>query len=112
MKVTGAVFPFLPLCRRLLPSSLAGLSLALLKATALELAILAGHVLLYPSGITQERRTTPQLPAQDTAQLPTETTPPSSCCTASSTTAPSSSCCAAASPSTAGTRSSRSTTPR
>ncbi|MEU9051585.1 alpha/beta fold hydrolase [Streptomyces sp. NPDC048384] len=76
MKVTGAVIPFLPLCRRLLPSSLAGLSLALLKATALELAILAGHVLLYPSGIAQERRTTPQLPAQDTAQLPTETNPP------------------------------------
>ncbi|MFF6976846.1 lipase family alpha/beta hydrolase [Streptomyces sp. NPDC008343] len=76
MKVTGAVIPFLPLCRRLLPSSLAGLSLALLKATALELAILAGHVLLYPSGIAQERRTTPPLPAQDTAQLPTETNPP------------------------------------
>ncbi|MGI5377613.1 esterase/lipase family protein [Streptomyces sp. CA-251387] len=82
MKVTGAVLPFLPLCRRLLPSRLAGLSLALLKATALEIAILAGHLLLYPSGITQERRSTPTLPAQGspdvrgTTQLPTETNPP------------------------------------
>ncbi|GAA4068074.1 esterase/lipase family protein [Streptomyces shaanxiensis] len=82
MKVTGAALPFLPLCRRLLPSRLAGLSLALLKATALEIAILAGHLLLYPSGITQERRTTPALPApgspdsRGTAQLPTETNPP------------------------------------
>ncbi|MFE7269096.1 esterase/lipase family protein [Streptomyces sp. NPDC057623] len=76
MKVTGAALPFLPLCRRLLPSRLAGLSLALLKATALEIAILAGHVLLYPSGITQERRTAPALPARDTAPLPTGTQPP------------------------------------
>ncbi|MET9969772.1 alpha/beta fold hydrolase [Streptomyces sp. NPDC006356] len=76
MKVTGAALPFLPLCRRLLPSRLAGLSLALLKATALEIAILAGHVLLYPSGITQERRTPPALPARDTAPLPTRTQPP------------------------------------
>ncbi|MFG2553577.1 lipase family alpha/beta hydrolase [Streptomyces sp. NPDC048581] len=82
MKVTGAALPLLPLCRRLLPSRLAGLSLALLKATALELAILAGHLLLYPSGITQERRTTPALPAPDspdsrgTTHLPTETNPP------------------------------------
>jgi pimeloyl-ACP methyl ester carboxylesterase len=76
MKVTGAALPLLPLCRRLLPSGIAGLSLALLKATALEFAILAGHLLLYPSGITQERRATPALPAQDTAQLPTETKPP------------------------------------
>ncbi|MEY9993660.1 pimeloyl-ACP methyl ester carboxylesterase [Streptomyces sp. V4I8] len=76
MKVTGAALPFLPLCRRLLPSRLAGLSLALLKATALEIAILAGHVLLYPSGIVQERRATPMLPARDTAALPTETQPP------------------------------------
>ncbi|MFE5819884.1 esterase/lipase family protein [Streptomyces sp. NPDC056479] len=76
MKVTGAVFPFLPLYRHLLPSRLAGLSLALLKATALEIAILAGHLLLYPSGITQERRTTPSLPTPDTAQLPTGAKPP------------------------------------
>ena len=82
MKVTGAALPFLPFCRRLLPGRLADLSLALLKATALEIAILAGHLLLYPSGITQERRTDPALPAQNspdsqgTAQLPTETNPP------------------------------------
>lgn len=76
MKVTGAALPLLPLCRRLLPSRLAGLSLALLKATALEMAILAGHVLLYPSGITQERRATPSPPAPDTARLPTEAQPP------------------------------------
>ncbi|SDN02217.1 alpha/beta hydrolase fold [Streptomyces sp. cf386] len=85
MKVTGAALPFLPLCRRLLPSRLAGLSLALLKATALEIAILAGHLLLYPSGIAQERRTTPALPPPDspdsadsrgTTHLPTETNPP------------------------------------
>ncbi|TLS44474.1 alpha/beta fold hydrolase [Streptomyces montanus] len=56
MKVTRAVLPFLPLCQRLLPSRLAGLSLNLLKATALEIAILAGHLLLYPSGIIQEQR--------------------------------------------------------
>ncbi|MFJ8634444.1 lipase family alpha/beta hydrolase [Streptomyces sp. NPDC093568] len=76
MKVTGTALPFLPLYRRLLPSRLAGLSLALLKATALEIAILAGHLLLYPSGITQERRGTPTLPGPATAQLPTEAKPP------------------------------------
>ncbi|WP_155058570.1 esterase/lipase family protein [Streptomyces blattellae] len=77
MKVTRAAVPFLPLCQRLLPSRLAGLSMALLKATALDLAILAGHLLLYPSGITQERRGPgPALPSPDTAQLPTEARPP------------------------------------
>ncbi|MFI6852138.1 esterase/lipase family protein [Streptomyces sp. NPDC050416] len=77
MKVTRAALPFLPFCQRLLPSRLAGLSLALLKATALEIAILAGHLLLYPSGITQERRTpTPALPTAGAAQLPTEAKPP------------------------------------
>ncbi|WP_371669611.1 alpha/beta fold hydrolase [Streptomyces sp. NBC_00289] len=78
MKVTGAVQPFLPLCQRLLPSRLAGLSVALLKATALEIAILAGHLLLYPSGIAQERRAPiSPLPAPEgTAQLPTEAKPP------------------------------------
>ncbi|WP_210591442.1 triacylglycerol lipase [Streptomyces sp. GESEQ-35] len=77
MKVTRAVLPFLPLCQSLLPSRLAGMSMTLLKATALDLAILAGHLLLYPSGITQERRdTAPALPAPDTAQLPTEAKPP------------------------------------
>ncbi|WP_314224667.1 esterase/lipase family protein [Streptomyces zaehneri] len=108
MKVTRALQPILPLCQRLLPdmrtlpgilnlsslpslpnlpglpglpglpSRLAGLSLTLLKATALDLAILAGHLLLYPSGIAQERRVTarPALPrptgAEDPAQLPTK----------------------------------------
>ncbi|MET9892744.1 alpha/beta fold hydrolase [Streptomyces sp. NPDC006465] len=77
MKVTGAASPFLPLCQRLFPTKLAGLSVALLKATALEIAILAGHLLLYPSGITQERRTAPPLPSPDVAaKLPTEEKPP------------------------------------
>lgn len=76
MKVTRAVSPLLPLCQRLLPSRLAGLSMVLLKATALEIAILAGHLLLYPSGMTQERRTTPALPSPDAPRLPTEAKPP------------------------------------
>jgi pimeloyl-ACP methyl ester carboxylesterase len=77
MKVTRVLQPFLPLCQRLLPSRLAGLPVALLKATALEIAILAGHLLLYPSGIAQERRTGPApLPSPDTARLPTEAKPP------------------------------------
>lgn len=79
MKVTKAALPLLPLCQRLLPGRLAGLSLALLKATALEIAILAGHLLLYPSGITQERRSPlAPLPAPEdgAAQLPTQAKPP------------------------------------
>ncbi|MDN0195221.1 alpha/beta fold hydrolase [Streptomyces sp. S.PNR 29] len=91
MKVTRAALPFLPFCQRLLPSRLAGLSLALLKATALEFAILAGHLLLYPSGITNERRPTPTPPSPsspdllespdsphpaDTARLPAQAKPP------------------------------------
>ncbi|GGX67327.1 esterase/lipase family protein [Streptomyces anandii] len=78
MKVTSVADPFLPLCQRLLPTRLAGLSLALLKATALELAILAGHLLLYPSGIIQERRgPSCPLPAPEGAtELPTEAKPP------------------------------------
>ncbi|POX55501.1 lipase [Streptomyces sp. Ru71] len=63
MKVTRVLYPFLPLCQRFLPNRLAGLSVALLKATALELAILTGHLLLYPSGIVQERRGRAALPA-------------------------------------------------
>jgi len=67
MKVTRAVSPLLlPLCQRLLPGRLAGLSLTLLKATALEIAILAGHLLLYPTGITPERRPTPTPPGTPT----------------------------------------------
>ncbi|MEU9285905.1 alpha/beta fold hydrolase [Streptomyces sp. NPDC048275] len=76
MKVTRAESPFLPFHQRLLPSPLAGLSMALLKATALELAILAGHLLLYPSGIVQERRAAPVPPPSDAPQLPTEAKPP------------------------------------
>ncbi|MET7489770.1 alpha/beta fold hydrolase [Streptomyces sp. NPDC005538] len=78
MKVTGAALPFLPLCQRLLPSRLAGLSMTLLKATALEIAILAGHLLLYPSGMAQERRAPlPPAPSpEDAAPLPTEAKPP------------------------------------
>ncbi|MET9778774.1 alpha/beta fold hydrolase [Streptomyces sp. NPDC006367] len=77
MKVTTAALPLLPLCQRLLPTlpalpgipalpglsglpgKVTGLSLTLLKATALEAAILAGHLLLYPYGIAQERRPAP-----------------------------------------------------
>lgn len=78
MKVTKALAPFLPLCQRLLPTRLAGLSAALLKATALEIAILTGHLLLYPSGVFQERRddTVPPPPSPDAARLPTEAKPP------------------------------------
>ncbi|GHH86271.1 esterase/lipase family protein [Streptomyces capitiformicae] len=76
MKVTGAIAPFVPLCERFLPARLVGLSMDLVKATALELAILAGHLLLYPSGIVSERRTTPTLPPPDAPRLPTEDRPP------------------------------------
>lgn len=65
--------PFLPLLLRRLCTGTARLpsagmpstptrstwaSGALLRATALELVVLAGHVLLYPTGITDERRPT------------------------------------------------------
>ncbi|MEV1026555.1 alpha/beta fold hydrolase [Streptomyces sp. NPDC050264] len=73
MKVTRAL-PFRPLCH-LLPTGLAGLSIALLKATALELAILAGHLLLYPSGILPERRHPAALPvmaSSDAALTPAD----------------------------------------
>ncbi|GHD48538.1 esterase/lipase family protein [Streptomyces galbus] len=80
MKVTDAFEPFVPLCQRLLPCKLAGLSVALLKATALEFAILAGHLLLYPSGLMQERREAAALQssegAGDPARLPTQGPPP------------------------------------
>lgn len=76
MKVTGVVAPFLPFCERLLPARLTGLSLALLKATALELAILAGHLVLYPSGMTQERRVTPTPPPSGAPRFPAQKKPP------------------------------------
>ncbi|MGW2703493.1 esterase/lipase family protein [Streptomyces sp. NPDC001340] len=79
MKVTGVLPLFLPLYRRLWPGrlvDLAELSMTLLKATALEAAILAGHLLLYPTGLTQERRS-PALPAGDGAtRLPDRAGPP------------------------------------
>ncbi|MFD4030309.1 esterase/lipase family protein [Streptomyces sp. NPDC058637] len=43
---------------------------ALVRATALELAILAGHVLIYPSGITPERRARTAPPGRGTAPEP------------------------------------------
>lgn len=71
MKVMRTL-PFRPLCH-LLPTRLAGLSIALLKATALELAILAGHLLLYPSGILPERRQQPlALPRHPSAYVPVD----------------------------------------
>ncbi|MFF0199145.1 esterase/lipase family protein [Streptomyces sp. NPDC005017] len=69
------------LYRLLLPGRLTGLSVALLKATALEIAILGGHLLLYPSGITSERRPEPtsapsRAGTEDPPRLPTrERTP-------------------------------------
>ncbi|AJP03415.1 lipase [Streptomyces cyaneogriseus subsp. noncyanogenus] len=73
MKVTRAAQPFIPLCRRLLPLlplpsivpvKVPGVSLALLKATVLEFAILTGHLILYPSGIAQERLASPVKPRE------------------------------------------------
>ncbi|MBT2396094.1 alpha/beta fold hydrolase [Streptomyces sp. ISL-100] len=49
------------------------LSAALLRATALDLAILAGHLLLYPSGIAQEHRNGLD-PLPDPMSVPPETT--------------------------------------
>ncbi|MGP9019082.1 esterase/lipase family protein [Streptomyces sp. BR1] len=54
---------FLPLYLRR-----AWVSAALLRATALELAVLAGHLVLYPSGMAPERR---DPVADDAPQLPT-----------------------------------------
>ncbi|MFE0416943.1 esterase/lipase family protein [Streptomyces tendae] len=96
MKVTTAALPLLPLFQRLLPGlpglpavpglpdlaglpgRLTGLSLTLLKASALEAAILAGHLLLYPSGIIQERRPVQALrPTEEQdAQDPRPSPPP------------------------------------
>ncbi|CAM5441372.1 esterase/lipase family protein [Streptomyces atroolivaceus] len=58
------VLSFLPLLLRRPCLRPAWLSSALIRATALELAILAGHALIYPSGLTPERRT--PTPPQDT----------------------------------------------
>ncbi|MGW3954321.1 esterase/lipase family protein [Streptomyces sp. NPDC004752] len=70
MMVTRAVQPLRPLYQLLLPGRLAGLSVTLLKATALEVTILAGHLLLYPTGIIQERRSQAPSPPDGAARLP------------------------------------------
>ncbi|MBJ7002975.1 esterase/lipase family protein [Streptomyces griseofuscus] len=72
MKVTGVVPLFSPYtyCRRLWPGKLTGLSVTLLKATALDAAILAGHVLLYPTGLFQERLAPAAAVPDGTARLP------------------------------------------
>ncbi|MFJ2583407.1 alpha/beta fold hydrolase [Streptomyces sp. NBC_00376] len=68
--------PFLPpLLRRPCPLPTVQLSAALLKATALELAVLAGHVLIYPTGIPGERRAAPR-PAGPQTTPPGATAPP------------------------------------
>ncbi|GAQ57866.1 hypothetical protein a10_07741 [Streptomyces acidiscabies] len=61
--------------KRLIPACLTTLSAALWKATALELAILAGHLLLYPTGITQERAT--PAPTRTSLSLASATSSPS-----------------------------------
>ncbi|MBV1946507.1 triacylglycerol lipase [Streptomyces sp. BV129] len=76
MKVTGVLPLFLPICRRLWPGRLASVSVTLVKATALEAAILAGHVLLYPTGLTQERRQADLPVPSGAARLPVPTGPP------------------------------------
>ncbi|MEU4887683.1 MULTISPECIES: esterase/lipase family protein [Streptomyces] len=43
---------------------------ALIRASVLELLVLAGHALLYPTGLTQERRTVPGLPGVAPAAEP------------------------------------------
>lgn len=68
--------PFLPPLLRLpCPRPTVQLSSALLKATALELAVLAGHVLIYPTGIPGERRAAPR-PAGPHTTPPGATAPP------------------------------------
>ncbi|MEW2621092.1 alpha/beta fold hydrolase [Streptomyces sp. NPDC048106] len=75
MKVTAVVPLFYPYCRRLWPGKLTGVSVTLLKATALDAAILAGHVLLYPTGLFQER-SAPAPVGDGTARLPVRPGPP------------------------------------
>ncbi|MFE6663153.1 esterase/lipase family protein [Streptomyces sp. NPDC057697] len=61
------VLPFLPSLLRLPRPCPAPPSVPLLKATALELLVLTGHVLLYPTGITGERRAAQPPPGPRTA---------------------------------------------
>ena len=79
MRVTGALTSLLPFGRRLFPAGPAGFPPTSLKATALEIAILAGHLLRYPSGIAPERRPSPAAPGlgtHGTARLPRTTGAP------------------------------------
>jgi len=62
-EVAVKILPFLPLPPRLPCPRLAWLSSTLIRATVLELVILAGHALIYPSGLTPERRTPTPPPA-------------------------------------------------
>ncbi|MFF1921395.1 esterase/lipase family protein [Streptomyces sp. NPDC058221] len=64
--------PFLPLLLRRPCLRATWLSSALLRASALELVVLAGHALLYPTGITGERHTPPR-PAAGPAPAPSGT---------------------------------------
>ncbi|WP_333774579.1 esterase/lipase family protein [Streptomyces sp. IBSBF 3136] len=76
MKVTGVLPLFLPFYRRLWPGRLVDLSMTLFKATALEAAILAGHLLLYPTGLVQERRCAVLPAGEGTTRLPGRPGPP------------------------------------
>ncbi|MFF4162308.1 esterase/lipase family protein [Streptomyces sp. NPDC001741] len=62
------VLSFLPLLMRSTCLRPVRLPSALVRATALDLLILAGHVLLYPSGLTPERR--PPLPLPGSTKAP------------------------------------------
>ncbi|MFE9724763.1 esterase/lipase family protein [Streptomyces sp. NPDC005794] len=62
--------PFLPLLPRISCPRPAWLSSTLIRATALELVILVGHVLIYPSGLTPERRDPAPPPGTDTGTRP------------------------------------------
>ncbi|WP_307128869.1 triacylglycerol lipase [Streptomyces sp. B1I3] len=57
------VLPILSLLLHRSPFRPTWLSFALVRASALELAVLAGHVLIYPSGMTSERRAPTAPPA-------------------------------------------------
>ncbi|MFI1970424.1 lipase [Streptomyces cinnamoneus] len=62
MRALPFLFSFLRPCALVRPSA------ALVRSTVLELAILTAHVLIYPTGILQERRP-PTPPVPDTADM-------------------------------------------
>ncbi|UFQ17545.1 MULTISPECIES: esterase/lipase family protein [Streptomyces] len=68
--------PALPSLAALHAKAAGRVSLALLKSTALEVALFAGHLALYPSGVIQERRTAPLQPPPDAPRLPRDGRPP------------------------------------